>query len=174
MTMKAAYLSLFVLTISTVRAQPQQENSEELQKRNGFKSIKLAQHIDSVSGATFKKEIKEKGEFPAKIYAINDDKYNAIGEVKVTGVEVKTYKDLVYAIEVTTEKDQRLMKGMELALGKATYNVRTKAYHWRADSLSLTFIGTKKSLLLIYKSHPVYKMMYTDKGKKIEKIADDF
>ena len=145
-----------------------------MNKRNGFKSIKLAEHIDSVAGATFKKDIKEKHEFPAKLYAVKDDGLSMIGEVKVNNVEVKTYKNLVYEIEVTTDKDQRLMKGMEKALGKAIYNIRTEAYHWRANSLSLTFIGEKNTITLIYRSYPVFKMMYADKGKKIETIAEDF
>ena len=172
--MKSLYLPAVLLIWFATGAQPKQENSEELEKRNGFKSIKLGQHIDSVYGAELKKEFKEKDEFPAKLYTINDEKLNAIGEVKVLSIEVKTYKDLVYEIEVTTDKDQRLMKGMEMALGKASYNVRTKAYHWAATSLSLTFTGDKKSLTLVYKSYPIYKMMHADKGKKIEKIADDF
>jgi hypothetical protein len=174
--MKKKSLIVLALLFSAFIAwcQPKTEKSEELQKRNGFKSIKLAQHIDSVTGATFSREIKEKDEFPAKVYAVKDDKYNAIGEVQVNSVEVKTYRDLVYEIQVTTDRDPRLMKGMEMALGKATYNVRTKAYHWAADSLSLTFTGTKKNLVLLYRSYPVYKKMYRDRGKKIEKIADDF
>jgi hypothetical protein len=174
MNMKQTIILGLALACSLAWSQPKTEKSEELQKRNGFKTIKLAQHIDSVSGANFSRDIKEKDEFPAKLYNVKDDKYSFIGEVAVSNIEVKTYKDLVYEIIVTTVKDQRLMKGMEMALGKATYNVRTKAYHWAADSLNLTFTGTKKNLLLVYKSYPVYKMMYADKGKKIEKIADDF
>jgi hypothetical protein len=165
---------LFMMLAFYSFGQPAQENSEELEKRNGFKTIKLAEHIDSVAGATFKKDIKEKNEFPAKLYSIKDVSLNMIGEVKVSNVEVKTYRDLVYEIEVTTEKDQRLMKGMEKALGKAIYNIRTEAYHWRANSLSLTFIGNKNTITLIYRSYPVFKMMYADKGKKIETIAEDF
>ncbi len=174
MKMKSLNLLALILSVATGLAQPQQENSEELEKRNGFKSIRLAESIDSVSGTSFKKEFKEKDEFPAKLYTVKDDRYNMIGEVKVNNLELKTYKGLVYEIVVTTEKDQRLMKGMELALGKATYNVRTRAYHWRANSLSLTFIGNKNSITLIYKSSTMMKMMYADRGKKIEKIADDF
>jgi hypothetical protein len=173
--MRSIYLIIsLLLTISYAFSQPHQVNSVELEKRNGFKSIKLTEHIDSVSGTDFKRDIIEKKEFPAKLYSVKDEALNLIGEVKVNSVEVKTYRDLVYEIEVTTDKDLRLMKGMEKALGKATYNLRTKAYHWRADNLSLTFIGNKNTITLIYRSYPMFKMMYADKGKKIETIADDF
>ena len=170
-------LSIIILLIGTsqfIQSQPPQENSAELEKRNGFKSIRLATSIDSVAGATFKKDILEKDEFPAKLYTVKDESLMKIGDVKVNSVTLKTYKDLVYEIEVNTDKDQRLMRGMEKALGKSIYNVRTQAYHWRAESLTLTFMGNKNSLTLIYKSYPVFKMMYADRGKKIENIADDF
>ena len=168
------YVMAMMLSVSLAQGQPQQENNEELERRNGFKTIRLAESTDSVSGLFFRKEFKEKDEFPAKLYSVKNDRYNMIGEVKVSNIEIKTYKDLVYEIEVTTEKDLRLMKGMEKAFGKATYNVRTRAYHWRANSLSLTFIGNKNSITLIYKSYPVIKMMYADRGKKIDEIAEDF
>jgi hypothetical protein len=174
MKLKSLFLLVLLPGIIIAWSQPKVEKSEELQKRNGFKSIKLAQHIDSVSGAKFSKDIKEKGEFPAKLYTVKDEKYSTIGEVKVINIEVKTYKDLVYEINVATEKDNRLMKGMEMALGKPIYDVRTKLYHWSADSLNLTFTGNKKNLLLVYKSYPVYKKMYVDRGKKIEEIAEGF
>ena len=154
--------------------QPPQETSVELEKRNGFKSIRLATLVDSVQGATFKKEILERNEFPARLYSVSHESLRSIGGVKVNNITLKTYKDLIYEIEVNTVKDQRLMKAMEQALGKAAYNLRTQAYHWRAESLSLSFTGDKKSLTLVYKSYPVIRMMYADRGKKIDEIAEDF
>ena len=151
-----------------------QDDNPELEKRNGFKSIKLASSIDNVVGATFKKDILEKDEFPAKIYNVKNDSLMSIGEIKVKSITLKTYKDLIYEIEVNTDKDQRLMKGMEKSLGKAIYSVRTEAYHWKAESLSLTFKGNKNSLTLVYRSYPVFKMMYADRGKKIDEVAEDF
>lgn len=171
---KTAITLLIFGLVNLLMAQPNQENNVELEKRNGFKSIRLATSIDSIEGASFKKDFMEKDEFPAKMYNVKNESLMSIGEVKVNSITLKTYKDLVYEIEVNTDKDQRLMRGMEKALGKAIYNVRTKAYHWRAESLSLTFIGNKNSLTLIYRSYPVYKMMFADRGKKIEDISEDF
>lgn len=174
MSLRFIFLFPLIYLVGLTGAQPPQEDSSELEKRNGFKSIRLATPVDSIPGATFKKEILEKDEFPAKLYVVKNESLKTIGEVKVNSITLKTYKDLIYEIEVTTEKDNRLMKGMEQALGKASYNVRTQAYHWRAPSLSLTFMGNKNSLSLIYRSYPVFKKMYEDRGKKIETIAEDF
>lgn len=173
--MKHPFLLSLILTLSLpVLAQPKQQDSAELEKRNGFKSIKLNQHIDSVKGSELKKEFLEKNEFPARLYVVKNDFLGSIGEVKIKSIELKTYKDLVYEIEVITEKDPRLMQGMEKALGEAVYNIQTDAYHWRAPSLSLTFFGHKNWNKLLYKSYVVIKMMHADRGKKIETIAEDF
>lgn len=165
---------LILLSALCLNAQPKQELSMELEKRNGFKTIKLNQHIDSVKGAVLKKEFLEKDEFPAKLYEVKNEALESIGEVRVKSIEIKAYKDLVYEIEVHTEKDTRLMQGMEMALGKAIYNYRTKTYNWGAPSLGLSFVGEKNSLKLHYKSYPVWKMMHEDRGKKVDKIASDF
>src|SRR5690242_19493633 len=82
----------------------------EIDRRNGFKDIKMASPIDSVKGAVFKKDIKEKGHHPAKLYTIENPEYQSIGEVKIESIEVKTFKGLIYEISVITVKDSRLMK----------------------------------------------------------------
>ncbi|MBX2966381.1 MAG: hypothetical protein KF845_09565 [Cyclobacteriaceae bacterium] len=152
-----------------------QHDLTELDKRNGFKNIKMEMHIDSVAGAVFKKDIKEKGQYPAKLYEVIDPENATIGEVVVNKIEVKTYKDFIYEIKVNTAQDTRLMKGMESALGQAKYDVRDETYTWLGKNLSLKFSkAKKKSLQLLYSSYPVRKMMEEDKRKKIDDIADDF
>ncbi len=147
----------------------------ELDRRNGFKDLKLGCHIDSVKGASFKKDVKEKNEFPAKLYEVENDEYKTIGEVKVKEVEVKTYKDLVYEIIVITQKDTRLMKGMQKSFGKPAYMTPTDTYNWNTQKLSLTFRDhSKNELRLTYRCYPILKMMRVDKGKKIDDIATDF
>jgi hypothetical protein len=146
----------------------------ELDKRNGFKDIKLASSIDSVRGAKFKKDFKEKGH-PAKVFSIEHPDYATIGDVKVERIEVKTYKNLIYEIMVITTKDERLMKGMEKALGKPVYNLRDESYNWIGEKLSLKFRPHSKTQLeLVYNSYVVHTLMKEDKNKKIEDIADDF
>lgn len=147
----------------------------ELERRYGFKDLKLETLIDSVKGAEFKKEIKEKNEFPAKLYAVENDSYKTIGEVKVKSVEVKTYKDIVYEIVVITNKDTRLMKGMTKSFGQPKYILVTDTYNWVGENLSLTFKDhSRNEIKLTYRCFPVLKMMYVDKGKKIDEIAEDF
>lgn len=163
-------LFLFVLSFAA-RAQ----DNSELERRNGFKDLKLGTAIDSVMGAKFVKEMKEKGEFPVKLYEVKNPAYKNIGEVKVKEVEVKTYKDRVYEIVVITEKDTRLMKGMMKSFGEPKYILTTDSYNWQGSTLSLTFNDhAKNEIRLRYRSYPLLKQMQIDKGKKIEEIAQDF
>lgn len=164
-------ISLVLLFQLQVKAQ----EDSELAKRNGFKDIILGTPIDSIVGIKFKKDIKEKNEFPAQLYEVDNPSYKRIGEVKVRGLELKTYKGLIYQIDVVTNKDTRLMKGMEKLYGKPIYILPTDSYNWTADSLSLTFKDhSKREIKLTYRSYPILKMMQVDKGKKIDDIADDF
>ena len=147
----------------------------ELDRRNGFKDLKLGTPIDSLKGAEFVKDIKEKNEFPAKLYEVHRDDYKTIGEVRVKKVEVKTYKNVIYEIVVITHKDTRLMKGMEKSFGKPQYILVTDTYNWVTEKLSLTFKDhAKHELRLTYRCYPVIKQMMVDKGKKIDDIAEDF
>ncbi len=152
-----------------------QDELTELDKRNGFKNIKLGMHIDSVAGSKFKKEIKEKAHVSAKLYEIINPENSSIGEVAVNKIEVKTYKELIYEITVLTAKDPRLMKGLESALGKPVYDVRDETYTWMGKNLVMKFKQAPKNQLeMLYSSTLVRKMMEEDKKKKIEEIADDF
>jgi hypothetical protein len=151
------------------------QDTNELIRRNGFKDIKLGTSVDSVKGSLFIKDLVELKEFDAKLYEVDNPELKKIGEVEVKNVELKTYKGLIYEIIVTTVKDPRIMKGLEKSFGKATYDIRTDSYAWRGnDLISLVYKGANKGLKLKYRSHPVIKMMYEDKKKKIEEIANDF
>ena len=169
--MKHFLLLAFALLASTLQAQ----DLSELDRRNGFKSLKLGSHIDSIKGASFKKDIKEKNEFPAKLFDVDNEEYKSIGEVKVKKVEVKTYKGFIYEIIVITPKDTRLMKGMQKSFGKPLYILPTDTYNWKTETLSLTFKDhSKNELRLNYRYYPLIHKMREDKGKKIDEIAEDF
>ena len=171
MYLRMAFTLLFVTgTLVLVLGQ----NAAELNRRNGFKTIKLASPIDSVKDAILKKEFMERDEFPARLYQTENPEYKFIGEVAVKEVQLMTYKNLIFKIVVTTDKDPRLMKALEKSFGKAVYVVRTTSYNWKADNISLTFIAHKNSIDLIYRSYPVFKMMKEDMGKKVDAIAEDF
>jgi hypothetical protein len=147
----------------------------ELEKRSGFKDIKLGFPIDSVRGFKLKKEFKERDEFPAKLYEVENDFYSKIGEINVEKVELKTYKDLIYEITVITDKDARLMKALESLYGKADYDMKNETYFWKTENLILKFKSeSKRTLQMQYISYGVHKMMRQDKDQKVDDIADDF
>jgi len=167
-------LLLIILTLG-LSCSTHAQDTRELARRRGFKDIKLGNPIDSVKGAVFKKDVKEKNEYPAKFYEVDHPSYKTIGEVKVVKVEVNTYKDHVYQIVVVAEKDTRLMKGLVKSFGEPKYIIPTDTYNWLTDSLSLTFKNhSKKEIKLTYRYYPLLKMMQADKGKKIDDIAADF
>jgi hypothetical protein len=162
---------LFVLITFVCNAQ----KIAELEKRNGFKDLKLGMPIDSVRGWKLKKEFKEKEEFDAKLYTVEDPLYATIGEVKVNSVELKTYKDRVYQIHVLTEKDPRLMKALESIYGIADYDMKRETYFWKGQTLVLKFRSYSRGQLeMIYTSFNILNQMKDDKGKKVQDIADDF
>ena len=90
-------------------------------------------------------------------------------------VELKTYKDLIYEINVITDKDERLMKALESLYGKSEYDMKNETYFWKTDSLILKFKSLgKHRLQMLYVSYNVHKMMREDKDKKVNDIANDF
>jgi len=168
---KSTIISLLLILInSSLWAQ----NTAELDRRNGFRNIKLGNPIDSVKEAVFKKDIMEQKMYPAKIYETRHTDYKSIGEVAVKKIELKTYKDLIYQINIVLPKDPRVMQGLEKSYGEATYSVRLHAYYWKAENLSLIFKGDGKQIHLSYKSAPMLKMMNEDKSKKVDQVAEQF
>ena len=104
--MRFAFLLVLVHSVLLLKAQ----NFSELEKRNGFKNIKLGYPIDSIKGFVFLKDLKEKDEFAVKLYSVEHSDYKNIGDVAVKDIRLLTYQDLIYKIFVTTDKDPRLMR----------------------------------------------------------------
>jgi hypothetical protein len=151
------------------------QDTTELDKRNGFKDIKLGSVVDSVKGVKFKKDFKEKDQYPAKLYTVDNPEYEKIGEVKVTKIELKAYNGLIYEISLVADKDPRLMKALESLYGKSVYDMKNEIYFWKTDNLLLRFRAHGKNHLeLLYHSFLVAKMMKADKEKKVDDIANDF
>lgn len=170
--LKYTLLLCLIASVSTVLSQ----DISELERRNGFKDLKLGMPIDSVKGEIkLKKEFKEQDEFPARLYSVDYPDYQKIGEIPVNRVEIKTYKDRVYQIHVVTGKDTRLMKALESIYGSADYDMKKETYFWKGKTLILKFRSYSRSQLeMIYSSYPMLQLMKEDKGKKVEDIADDF
>lgn len=165
---------MFFLSLAVTSAWAQ--HIAELERRNGFKDLKLGVPIDSVKGdKKLKKEIREQDEFVAKLYSVDNPDYDNIGEVEVSKIEIKTYKDLVYQIHVVTDKDPRLMKALESIYGPAAYDLKKETYFWKGPTVVLKFRSySKNQLEMIYSSYAILQMMKDDKGKKVGDIADDF
>jgi hypothetical protein len=163
------YLLIFTATLASA------QDLSELERRNGFKDIKLGIAPDSIKGLKFKKDFKEKEEFEAKLYSIENDAYAKIGEVTVDKIEIKTYKNQIYQIHVVADKDTRLMKALESIYGKSEYDMKRETYFWRGSTMILKFKSQSKTKLqLIYTSYAVLDKMQQDKNKKVQDIADDF
>lgn len=166
---------LIGLLLISIATQVICQDLSELDRRHGFKDIQLGSSIDSIQGAKLQKEFKEHDEFPAKLHEVDHPDYQTIGEVKITKVEVKTYKDLIYEIRVVTHKDTRIMKALESLYGKADYDIKNETYFWKTDNLILKFRSEGKHRLeLLYISFPLLKSMKDDKDKKVDDIANDF
>lgn len=164
---------IYLLIFSTTLASGQ--DLSELERRNGFKDIKLGIAPDSIKGLKFKKDFKEKEEFEAKLYSIENDAYAKIGEVTVDKIEIKTYKNQIYQIHVVADKDTRLMKALESIYGKSEYDMKRETYFWKGSTMILKFKSQSKTKLqLIYTSYAVLDQMQQDKNKKVQDIADDF
>ena len=160
-----------ILTYSTVRAQ----NSGELEKRYGFKDIRLESYADSVKGVKFKKELQEGDVYPAKAYTVEHADHAKIGDVKVKEINLKAYNDLIYEISVIVEKDVRLMKALESLFFFFLFDMKNETYFWKTENIILKFRPAgKNSLELLYTSFPMHKLMKEGKQKKVEEIANDF
>lgn len=167
--------SLFFISLVAMISTAYGQNVAELERRNGFKDIKLGIAVDSIKGTILEKEFKERNEFPAKLFRVENEAYNTIGEVKVSRVELKSYKDTIYEIGVWTAKDPRLMKALESLYGRADFDMKNDTYFWKTDNIILKFKAEGKSkLVLTYISPPVHKAMKADKDKKVDDIANDF
>jgi hypothetical protein len=161
----------FTVMVGVLSAQ----DLSELERRYGFKDIRLETIPDSVKGVKLLREFKEKEEYPAKLYSVSHDNYAKIGEVKIREIELKAYKDQIYEISVVADKDVRLMKALESLYGKADYDIKNETYFWKTDNLILKFRSAGRNQLeLLYTSYVMHKMMKEDKKKKVDDIANDF
>lgn len=174
MNLNLSLVAALVMLTGLLSAQPQEPNSEALEQRNAFKTIRLNYPVDSIRGAKFKKKSNELKTIETEVYEVKDPELETIGEVKVHEITIRTFNRLVYRIEVVTEKDPRLMKGLEKAYGKPSYSVRSGIYSWRAPSLSLTFaLHNRNEFILTYNSYPVFRMIREAKGERVTEIADE-
>jgi hypothetical protein len=167
--------SLFLFILIHFFFHTKAQTVSELERRNGFKDIKLGMRVDSLTGIKFKKDLKVNDEFLVKLYSVENPEYAKIGEVDITKIEVVAYKDLIYEITVVTDKDSRVMKALEKIYGLAEYDMKQETYFWKSSEIVLKFRShSKNKLEMVYTSPKILTLMKEDKGKKVQDIADDF
>ncbi|MEO1050889.1 MAG: hypothetical protein AAFX87_09685 [Bacteroidota bacterium] len=155
-----------------------QEVNEELEKRNGFKDIKLMSDVEAYEGLVLKKteedQITKEITKEVELFAAKKGFYQSIGSIKVQDLEVKAYKKLVYEIKVITPKNPKLYQGLKKIYGKPKFSGVEK-YVWRSTNLQLTFRSLEDNKLeLVYTTFLIADTLSQEDEKEIEDIANDF
>ena len=160
---------LFLLISSFSFAQ----KNTELDKRNGFKDIKLLSKATDVKTLAYAHDLK--GEHFHAVYKPVNGAYTHIGEVTIKEMKILTYKDLIYQITVTTDKDPQLYKGLEKAFGKARHSVVDNYYYWQGQNVRLSFLSSgKKKVQFTYYALGIKKLIKADAIKKVEDLSSEF
>lgn len=147
----------------------------ELDKRNGFKDIQLNTSVNNYEGLEFKKDIEDDLYKEAKLYVAKNGFYESIGNIKVFDVEVKTYRDSIFQIVVTTEMNPNLYKGLKKAFGEPAFHLRQRYHHWTASKLRLSYVPYQRDKLqMTYDSFLMREKLKEVKEEVIEDIASDF
>jgi len=151
------------------------QSRENLEQKGGFQDIKLGTSPKSNQNLEFKKDY-ELEEIPlAYLYTPVKGAYERIGDIKVHSLEVWSFEDKIYEINIVTENDPRVFQGLEKAFGKAGYEIASDSYIWRTDDLKLSFKKYKRSKLqMVYHSNHIGRWVRESKAEKIESVAEDF
>jgi hypothetical protein len=171
---KINYL-LFGFLLCLIANASEAQSAAELDKRNGFKDIKLATEVHLYEGLEYKEAIEDKLFKQLAVYQRKKGYYESIGSIKIYDVEVLAYNGEVYKIKVITEKNPKLYSGLKKAFGEPTFSPRGDNYYWATQNINLTFGNNSKSRLeLVYTSHVVKSHLKKDKEEEIEDISEDF
>jgi hypothetical protein len=147
--------------------------SVELDKRNGFKDLKILSDVASYSGLEYWKEDKSQPDHA--IYRAKKGNYDKIGDVDVAKVTVYTYRKQIFKIEVITEKNEKLFRSMEKAYGKINSSIAYSYSYWDGEKIRLKYetIGSKK-IQLTYVSKEIKKIIALDKRKDVDSLSTEF
>lgn len=147
--------------------------SEELDKRNGFKDIKILSEVSSYPGLEYWKDDKDKTDHA--IYKAVKGKYESIGDVEIYKITVYTYRNLIFKIEVITPNDEKLFRSLEKAYGKISSSMAASFSFWEGEKIRLNYetIGSKK-IKLTYLSKKIRRMIALDKKKAVDSLSSEF
>jgi len=149
------------------------QNSDELDRRNGFKDIKILSDINTYSGLEFWKDDKSKPDHA--IYRSKKGNYEKIGEVDISKITVYTYRDLIFKLEVITDKDEKLFRSLEKAYGKISSSLAASYSFWEGENIRLNYEteGSKK-IKLTYQSKKIKQIIALDKKKEVDSLSTEF
>lgn len=149
------------------------QSGKELDKRNGFKDIKLLSEISSYSSLEFSKNVKDQPKHA--IYKPTNGQYKSIGEVAISKLIVYTYSGLIYKIEVVVDKDEKLFRSLEKAFGKINSSIASKNSFWQGSKVKLTYsVEGSKKVKLTYSSKEINQIIAQDKKKDIDSLSTEF
>lgn len=147
--------------------------NNELDERNGFKNIKLLSKATDYPELKFDKQQAE--EFKA-IYVSKPGYLESIGDIQIKDFKAYTYKDLIYQIEIITNKEPELFKGLEAAFGNAKFSVVGNEYVWQGTKVKLTYSSIKggKKTIMTYSAPEIKDIIKQDEQAEIKQLSEDF
>ena len=165
--------TLFTLIFFAVSISGFSQSSKEIDKRNGFKDLKILTSVTGYPGLKYWKADKTKPEH--SIYKATKGSYDKIGNVDVFKVTVYTYRDLIFKIEVIAAQDETLFHSLEKAYGKIKSSMAAKYSYWEGEKVRLNYEteGSKK-IKLTYVSKQIKQMIARDKKKAVESLSREF
>jgi hypothetical protein len=147
--------------------------STELDKRNGFKDIKILTDVTSYPGIEYWKDDKSKPDHT--IYRAKNGNYKNIGNVEIYKLTVYAYRNQVFKIEVITANNEKLFRSLEKAYGKLNSSLAASYSYWDGEKVRLNYetLGSKK-IKLTYLSKQIKQMIALDKKKAIDTLSSEF
>ena len=153
------------------------QSLKELDERNGFKDIKLVTPVTDYPGLELKKSILNQDTTKYQEYTAVKGAYKLIGKIPVRNLTVKTYKGVIYDIEVVCKRDGQLYRGLEKAFGRP-HNYKKVGYgdyFWKTENVKLTFRShSKTKLALSYHSYALEAKLKSEKEENLQAISNDF
>ncbi len=166
-------LFLILLIIIGYNAKTSAQNGEELDRRNGFKNIKLLTDINDSPGLEFSREIKDKPDYA--IYKPKKGQYDKIGDIDIKKLDVYVYRKLIYQIDITTEKSEKLFKSLEKAFGKINTSMVSKNAFWEGMKVRLNYsVEGYNKMILRYRSKEIDEIIARDNKKAIDSLSTEF
>jgi hypothetical protein len=147
--------------------------SNELDKRNGFKDIKILTDVTSYPGLEYWKDDKSKADHA--LYRTKNGSYENIGDVEINKITVYTYRNLIFKIEVITANNEKLYRSFEKAYGKLNSSLAASYSYWDGEKVRLNYetLGSKK-IKLTYLSKQIKQIIALDKKKAIDSLSSEF